>query len=82
MESRRRRRFAPPKEPAPVPLERKNPTTASMHHAAYTFDNVDDLLERYVELRENGVQRFTPLLADAARCVRHSPGDRWFVDET
>jgi transposase-like protein len=28
------------------------------------------------------VQRFTPLLADATRSTRHSPGDRWFVDET
>jgi IS6 family transposase len=28
------------------------------------------------------VQRFTPLLADAARFARHSPGDRWLVDET
>jgi transposase-like protein len=28
------------------------------------------------------VQRFTPLLIDAARPCRHSPGDRWFVDET
>jgi transposase-like protein len=27
------------------------------------------------------VQRFTPLLADAARFARPSPGDRWFVDE-
>ena len=28
------------------------------------------------------VQRFTPLLLDAARPCRHTPGDRWFVDET
>ncbi len=28
------------------------------------------------------VQRFTPLLIDAVRPCRHSPGDRWFVDET
>ena len=28
------------------------------------------------------VQRFPPLLGDAARFCRHSPGDRWFVDET
>jgi hypothetical protein len=28
------------------------------------------------------VQRITPLLADAARFSRHSPGDRWFIDET
>jgi transposase-like protein len=28
------------------------------------------------------VQRFTPLLADAARPCRHSVGDRWQVDES
>jgi transposase, IS6 family len=28
------------------------------------------------------VQRFTPLLIDAARPCRHVPGDRWFMDET
>jgi IS6 family transposase len=28
------------------------------------------------------VQRFTPLLIDAARPCRHAPSDRWFVDET
>src|ERR1041384_6454596 len=28
------------------------------------------------------VQRFTPLVADAARFGRHGPGDRWFVAET
>ena len=28
------------------------------------------------------VQRFTPLLIDAARPCRHVPGDRWCADET
>jgi transposase, IS6 family len=28
------------------------------------------------------VQRFTPLLAEAARPCRHAVGDRWRVDET
>jgi transposase-like protein len=28
------------------------------------------------------VQRFAPLLIDAARPCRHGAGDRWFVDET
>ncbi len=28
------------------------------------------------------VQRFTPLVIDAARPCRHVAGDRWFVDET
>jgi transposase-like protein len=44
------------------------------------------LLERGVEVDHvtvfRWVRRFTPLLADAARFCRHSPGDRWFVDET
>jgi IS6 family transposase len=28
------------------------------------------------------VQRFTPLVIEAARPCRHSVGERWFVDET
>ncbi|MGI8754452.1 MAG: IS6 family transposase, partial [Acidimicrobiales bacterium] len=28
------------------------------------------------------VQRFTPLIVEAARPCRHAVGDRWFVDET
>ena len=28
------------------------------------------------------VVRFTPLLSEAARPCRHTPGDRWLVDET
>jgi transposase-like protein len=48
---------------------------------------VEELLaERGVEVDHvtvyRWVQRFTPLLAGAARFARHSPGDRWFVDET
>jgi transposase-like protein len=48
---------------------------------------VEELLaERGVEVDHvtvfRWVQRFTPLLADAARFCRHSPGNRWFVDET
>jgi len=44
------------------------------------------LAERGVEVDHvaayRWVQRFTPLLAEAARFVRHIPGDRWFVEET
>ncbi|GAA4641448.1 VOC family protein [Gordonia humi] len=39
----------------PIPLERKLPTTAAMHHVAYTFDHLDQLLERYEILRDKGV---------------------------
>nr|WP_280175125.1 IS6 family transposase [Micromonospora cremea] len=52
-----------------------------------SYRNVEEVLaERGVEIDHVSVflwpQRFTPLLADAARFGRHFPGDRWFVDET
>ena len=52
-----------------------------------SYRDVEELLaERGIEVDHvtvyRWVQRFTPLLADAARFHRHSPGDRWFVDET
>jgi len=52
-----------------------------------SYRDVEELLvERGVEVDHvtvfRWVQRFTPLLADAARFARHSPADRWFVDET
>ena len=52
-----------------------------------SYRDVEELLvERGVEVDHvtvyRWVQRLTPLLADAARFCRHSPGGRWFVDET
>jgi transposase-like protein len=52
-----------------------------------SYRDVEELLvERGIEVDHvtvyRWVQRFTPLLADAARFTRHSPGDRWHVDET
>jgi len=52
-----------------------------------SYRDVEELLvERGVQVDHvtiyRWVQRFTPLLADAARPCRHSVGDRWFVDET
>jgi hypothetical protein len=52
-----------------------------------SYRDVEELvLERGVEVDHvtvfRWVQRFTLLLADAARFCRHAPGDRWFTDET
>jgi transposase, IS6 family len=52
-----------------------------------SYRDVKELLaERGIEVDHvtiyRWVQRFTPLLIDAARPCRHAPGDRWFVDET
>ncbi len=52
-----------------------------------SYRDLEELLaERGVEVDHvtlfRWVQRFTPLLIDAARPCRHAVGDRWFVDET
>jgi IS6 family transposase len=52
-----------------------------------SYRDVEELLaERGVDVDHvsvyRWVQRFTPLLIEAARPCRHVPGDRWFVDET
>jgi transposase, IS6 family len=52
-----------------------------------SYRDVEELLaERGIEVDHvtlyRWVQRFTPLLVDAARPCRHTVGDRWFVDET
>jgi transposase-like protein len=52
-----------------------------------SYRDVEELLaERGVDVDHvtiyRWVQRFTPLLIDAARPCRHGVGDRWFVDET
>ena len=52
-----------------------------------SYRDVEELLaERGVEVDHvsiyRWVQRFTPLVIEAARPSRHSVGDRWFVDET
>jgi transposase-like protein len=52
-----------------------------------SYRDVEELLaERGIEVDHvtvyRWVQRFTPLLADAARPCRRSVGDRWYVDET
>ncbi len=52
-----------------------------------SYRDVEELLgERGIEVDHvtiyRWVQRFTPLLADAAGPCRHTVGDLWFVDET
>jgi len=52
-----------------------------------SYRDLEELLaERGIEVDHvtlhRWVQRFTPLLVDAARPCRHAVGRRWFVDET
>ena len=52
-----------------------------------SYRDIEELLaERGIEVDHvtlyRWVQRFTPLIVEAARPCRHAVGDRWFVDET
>jgi transposase, IS6 family len=52
-----------------------------------SYRDLEELLaERGIEVDHvtlyRWVQRFTPLVIDAARPLRHRASDRWFVDET
>jgi len=54
---------------------------------ALSYRDVEELLaERGIQVDHvtvyRWVQRFTPLLAEAARPCRHAVGNRWRVDET
>jgi hypothetical protein len=72
-----------------VPLPVRGDRGAERWYMRYGLsyrDVEEQLAERAVEVDHvtvyRWVQRFMPLLADAARFARHSPGDRWLVDET
>jgi hypothetical protein len=58
-------------------LHRAQPPRRRSHHRR---------IQRGVEIHHvtvyRWVRRFISLLANAARLTRHSPGDRWHVDET
>ena len=52
-----------------------------------SYRDVEELLaERGIDVAHTTlfrwVVRFTPLFVEAARPCRHTPGDRWFIDET
>jgi hypothetical protein len=71
----------------PVPAEVITVAVRWYLRYGLSYRDVEELVaERGVEVDHvtvyRWVRRFTPLLADAARFTRHSPSQRWFVDET
>jgi transposase-like protein len=81
----RRSGWGPPEKDPRSRAPRRRPTSTLRYGLSYR--DVEELLaERGIDVDHvtvyRWVQRFTPLLADAARLVRHLPGDRRVVDET
>jgi hypothetical protein len=73
-----------------VVMRTRRPRPATVPRSAFagfSYRDVEELLaERGIEVDHvtvyRWVQRFTPLLAEAARPCRHAVGNRWQVDET
>ncbi|MDT2007395.1 hypothetical protein FXW78_28040 [Rhodococcus opacus] len=76
------RRGAPPGRAArrPVQLEPRNPGAAGMHHTAYTFDTLDDLLDRYDSLKEKGIEPKVPIQHGVTTSLYYQDPDGNFVE--
>jgi catechol-2,3-dioxygenase len=60
--------------------QRKSPGTASMHHSAWTFDSLDDLLGRYQELAASGIEPAVPIQHGVTTSLYYRDPDGNFVE--
>ena len=65
---------------SPVPLQPRNPGCAGMHHTAYTFATIDDLLDRYRDLKANGIEPKVPIQHGVTTSLYYQDPDGNFVE--
>ncbi|UGT61841.1 VOC family protein [Nocardia asteroides] len=65
---------------APVQLEPRNPGAAGMHHTAYTFDTLGDLLDRYDSLKAKGIEPKVPIQHGVTTSLYYRDPDGNFVE--
>ncbi|KLO31356.1 biphenyl 2,3-dioxygenase [Mycolicibacter heraklionensis] len=65
---------------APQPLQAKSATAAYAHHVAYTFEHLDDLLDRYSALRDNGISPAVSIAHGVTTSLYYRDPDRNFVE--
>jgi catechol-2,3-dioxygenase len=65
---------------APAELEPKSPTAPGMHHTAYTFDSLDDLLERHEHLERKGITAKVPIQHGVTTSLYYQDLDGNFVE--
>ncbi|MQA14892.1 MAG: biphenyl 2,3-dioxygenase [Pseudonocardiaceae bacterium] len=64
----------------PVALDAKSPQAAGMHHVAYTFDSLDQLLDRYTELADKGIEPHVPIQHGVTTSLYYRDPDGNFVE--
>jgi catechol 2,3-dioxygenase-like lactoylglutathione lyase family enzyme len=65
---------------SPVQLAPRNPGAAGMHHTAYTFDALDDLLGRYRALKDKGIEPKVPIQHGVTTSLYYQDPDGNFVE--
>jgi catechol-2,3-dioxygenase len=63
-----------------APLTPRNPGAAGMHHTAYTFVNLDDLLNRYETLKAQGIEPTVPIQHGVTTSLYYRDPDGNFVE--
>jgi len=64
----------------PIEMQRKSPTTAALHHSAYTFETIDDLLDRFSMLRDQGIRPVVCIAHGVTTSMYYQDPDRNFVE--
>jgi catechol-2,3-dioxygenase len=58
----------------------KQPGTVGMHHVAFTFDSLDDLLDRYERLAAQGIEPAVPIQHGVTTSLYYKDPDGNFVE--
>jgi catechol-2,3-dioxygenase len=64
----------------PTDLPPRSTTNAGMHHVAYTFDTLDDLLDRYTDLEKKGISPKVPIQHGVTTSLYYQDPDGNFVE--
>jgi catechol-2,3-dioxygenase len=64
----------------PAQLEPKTMTAAGMHHVAYTFDALDDLLDRYSELKNKGIEPYVTIQHGVTTSIYYRDPDGNYIE--
>jgi catechol-2,3-dioxygenase len=65
---------------APTELAPRDPGTAGMHHTAYTFATLGDLLDRYEALKEHGIEPKAPIQHGVTTSLYYQDPDGNFIE--
>lgn len=64
----------------PVKLEAKSSVAVGTHHVAYTFEHLDQLLDRYAELEAAGIPPHVPIQHGVTTSIYYRDPDGNFVE--